>query len=173
MPTRGGPGDELFHGSALFLIQDFVGRLSAITHRFQIDLDAPPQSDEIEGQRAGSRLANVSFDILRQQAVGSGGDCIQDHRVDILTIMRRVLVVRYVVKESLILETKHVQIRQSPGLLGKVALDLNADGPDCFIMEPPGYLLHRWVNGDLVTHTCAVGSFAGPYRFREGGALID
>jgi hypothetical protein len=35
------------------------------------------------------------------------------------------------------------------------------------------YLLHRWVNATLVTHTCAVGDYAGPHRFREGGVLID
>ena len=67
----------------------------------------------------------------------------------------------------------HTVALTCPSPAHQVALDLNPDGPDCFIMEPPGYLLHRWVDGDLVTHTCAVGSFAGPYRFREGGALID
>ena len=60
-----------------------------------------------------------------------------------------------------------------PSPAHQVALDLSSDGPDCFVMEPPGYQLHAWLGGRLVTHTCVVGSFEGPYRFREGGVLID
>ena len=60
-----------------------------------------------------------------------------------------------------------------PSPAHQVALDLSADGPDCFVMEPPGYQLHHWHEGRLVTHTCVVGEHAGPYRFREDGLLID
>jgi Icc protein len=60
-----------------------------------------------------------------------------------------------------------------PSPAHQVALDLRADGPDCFIMEPPGYQLHAWRGGRLVTHTVVLGDWAGPYRFREGGVLID
>jgi Icc protein len=60
-----------------------------------------------------------------------------------------------------------------PSPAHQVALDLTANGPDCFVMEPPGYQLHLWHAGRLVTHTCVVGEYAGPYRFREGGVLID
>jgi 3',5'-cyclic AMP phosphodiesterase CpdA len=67
----------------------------------------------------------------------------------------------------------HTVAQTCPGPAHQVALDLRADGPDCFIMEPPGYLLHWWNGRTLVTHQCTVGDFAGPYRFREGGRLID
>jgi hypothetical protein len=40
-------------------------------------------------------------------------------------------------------------------------------------MEPPGYQLHLWSDGRLVSHTCAIGEYGGPYRFRQGGVLID
>lgn len=60
-----------------------------------------------------------------------------------------------------------------PSPAHQVALDLSADGPDCFVMEPPGYQLHLWQKDRLVTHTCVWGAYAGPYRFREGGVLID
>lgn len=60
-----------------------------------------------------------------------------------------------------------------PSPAHQVALDLLTDGPDCFIMEPPGYQLHLWQNNRLISHTCAIGTFDGPYRFREGGVLID
>jgi 3',5'-cyclic AMP phosphodiesterase CpdA len=60
-----------------------------------------------------------------------------------------------------------------PSPAHQVALDLSSDGPDCYVMEPPGYQLHAWLGGRLVTHNCVVGSFEGPYRFREGGVLID
>ena len=60
-----------------------------------------------------------------------------------------------------------------PSPAHQVAFDLRADGPDCFVMEPPGYQLHLWRAGRLVSHTCAIGKYAGPYIFREGGVLID
>lgn len=67
----------------------------------------------------------------------------------------------------------HTLALTCPSPAHQVALDLSPAGPDCFIMEPSGYLLHRWVGATLVTHTCTVGDYAGPYRFREGGVLID
>lgn len=54
-----------------------------------------------------------------------------------------------------------------PSPAHQVALDLRADGPDCFVMEPPGYQLHAWRGGRLVTHTVVLGDWPGPYRFRE------
>jgi Icc protein len=60
-----------------------------------------------------------------------------------------------------------------PSPAHQVALDLAPGGPDCFVMEPPGYQLHRWDGLRLVTHTAVLGNFPGPYRFREGGRLID
>ncbi|MCA3243428.1 MAG: phosphodiesterase [Rubrivivax sp.] len=60
-----------------------------------------------------------------------------------------------------------------PSPAHQVALDLHPQAPDCFVMEPPGYQLHHWDGRRLVTHTAVVGEYAGPYRFREGGRLID
>jgi len=60
-----------------------------------------------------------------------------------------------------------------PSTAHQVAMDLREDGPGCFVMEPPGYQLHLWRDGRLTTHTCVVGDYAGPYRFRENGVLID
>lgn len=60
-----------------------------------------------------------------------------------------------------------------PSPAHQVALDLDPRGPDCFVMEPPGYQLHWWDGRRLVTHTAVLGDYEGPYRFREGGSLID
>lgn len=60
-----------------------------------------------------------------------------------------------------------------PSPAHQVALDLTSDGLDCFVMEPPGYQLHYWNGARLVTHTAVLGEYAGPFRFREGGRLID
>jgi hypothetical protein len=54
-----------------------------------------------------------------------------------------------------------------------VALDLRDNGPDCFVMEPPGYQLHLWRKGRLISHTRCMGDFGGTHRFRIGGVLID
>ncbi len=56
----------------------------------------------------------------------------------------------------------------------QVALDLADDAPSRFVMEPPGFQLHLWTEEQgLVTHGAAIGDFAGPYPFYEGGKLID
>ena len=49
------------------------------------------------------------------------------------------------------------------------------NAPLAFAMEPPGYQLHVWTEGvGLVTHTAVIGSFDGPYPFREPrGKLIE
>ncbi len=51
-----------------------------------------------------------------------------------------------------------------------VALDLDAQLPPSFRVEPPAFHLHVWFPGDgfgsLVTHHVPIGEFAGPYPFR-------
>jgi 3',5'-cyclic-AMP phosphodiesterase len=56
----------------------------------------------------------------------------------------------------------------APSTAHQVALDLRPDGPSRFMMEPPGYQLHLWRPGaGIVSHTGVIGSFAGPYPFRD------
>jgi Icc protein len=52
-----------------------------------------------------------------------------------------------------------------PSTAHQLALDLRAHAPGGFTMEPPGFQLHHWHAGRLVTHTCAVGDFPGPFPF--------
>jgi 3',5'-cyclic AMP phosphodiesterase CpdA len=52
-----------------------------------------------------------------------------------------------------------------PSPAHQVALDLTPDGPSAFRMEPPGYMLHLWRDGALISHTEAIGDYAGPYPF--------
>lgn len=55
-----------------------------------------------------------------------------------------------------------------------VALDLTADGPSAFRFEPPGYQLHVWEGGRLLTHTGVLGQFDGPYPFfAADGTMLD
>jgi 3',5'-cyclic-AMP phosphodiesterase len=61
----------------------------------------------------------------------------------------------------------------APSTAHQVVLDLRADSPAAFALEPPGYQLHCWADGVVVTHTAALGTFPGPYPFRKDGALID
>ena len=62
----------------------------------------------------------------------------------------------------------------SPSPSHQVALDLHDDAASRFMMEPPGFQLHLWREGTgVVSHTVAIGEFAGPYPFHEGGQLID
>jgi len=63
----------------------------------------------------------------------------------------------------------------SPSPSHQVALDLADDAASRFVMEPPGFQLHLWREGaGLVSHTVALGEFAGPYPFYDAaGQLID
>jgi 3',5'-cyclic AMP phosphodiesterase CpdA len=63
----------------------------------------------------------------------------------------------------------------SPSPSHQVALDLADDAASRFVMEPPGFQLHLWREGHgVISHTAAIGEFAGPYPFYDaGGQLID
>jgi 3',5'-cyclic AMP phosphodiesterase CpdA len=62
-----------------------------------------------------------------------------------------------------------------PSPAHQIALDLHPGATLGFAMEPPGYQLHVWFEGTgIVTHTVTIGSFDGPYPFREPkGELIS
>jgi 3',5'-cyclic AMP phosphodiesterase CpdA len=56
----------------------------------------------------------------------------------------------------------------SPSPAHQVALDLRTDGPSRFVMEPPGYQLHKWhPDSGLISHIAYVGAFDGPYPFYD------
>ncbi|HUH92087.1 MAG TPA: phosphodiesterase [Casimicrobiaceae bacterium] len=58
-----------------------------------------------------------------------------------------------------------------PSPAHQVALDFAAGAPASFVMEPPGYLLHRWSEGEgFTTYAAVLGDYDGPYRFYEPGA---
>ncbi|MEO8384119.1 MAG: phosphodiesterase [Betaproteobacteria bacterium] len=59
-------------------------------------------------------------------------------------------------------------VSTSPSPAHQVALDLRDDGPSRFVMEPPGYQLHKWhPDTGLISHTAYIGKFDGPYPFRD------
>jgi len=60
-----------------------------------------------------------------------------------------------------------------PSPAHQVALDIDSNAADCFVMEPPGFHLHWWSGGRLVSHVAVVGQYPGPYPFRKNGQLID
>jgi 3',5'-cyclic AMP phosphodiesterase CpdA len=61
----------------------------------------------------------------------------------------------------------------APSTAHQVALNLSADAPSAFKLEPPGFQLHVWQGGQMVSYTAAVGDFAGPYPFFKDGQLIN
>lgn len=63
----------------------------------------------------------------------------------------------------------------APSSAHQVSLELAPDAAASFALEPPGYQLHLYTPGiGIVSHTVTIGSFPGPYPFRDaGGSLID
>lgn len=60
-----------------------------------------------------------------------------------------------------------------PGISHQIVLDLQQTAPAHFNLEPPGYLLHRWHEQELVTHNVVFGEYPGPYPFYDAHGLID
>jgi 3',5'-cyclic-AMP phosphodiesterase len=60
-----------------------------------------------------------------------------------------------------------------PSTAHQVTLDLAANAPDCFSLEPPAFALHLWSDGLLVSHIQLIDQYPGPFPFREAGQLID
>jgi 3',5'-cyclic-AMP phosphodiesterase len=57
-------------------------------------------------------------------------------------------------------------ISTAPSTAHQVVLDLRADGPGEFNMEPPACHLHVWYKGQgMVSHTSYIGKYDGPYPF--------
>ncbi len=54
----------------------------------------------------------------------------------------------------------------APSVAHAVALDLTPDGPSVFVLEPPAFLLHKWIAGaGFVTHMAFVDPAPGPFPF--------
>lgn len=53
----------------------------------------------------------------------------------------------------------------APAVGHQVALDLRLEAPSCFVLEPPGYLLHLWKDGKLISHEARIDRAPGPFPF--------
>lgn len=52
-----------------------------------------------------------------------------------------------------------------PSTAHQGSVDLRPDGQDAFMLEPPGFQLHRWNGSTLFTYTLAIGAFDGPFAY--------
>jgi Icc protein len=53
----------------------------------------------------------------------------------------------------------------APSAAHQLQLDINPGGPAQFNFEPPGYQLHLWRDGYLITHTAVIGDWPGPFPY--------
>ncbi|MBX3611067.1 MAG: phosphodiesterase [Hydrogenophaga sp.] len=53
----------------------------------------------------------------------------------------------------------------SPSCAHQIALTLQGHGADGYTMEPPGFMLHTWHGGRLVSHVVPIGDFGGTHPF--------
>ena len=61
-----------------------------------------------------------------------------------------------------------------PSPAHQVVLDFMPDAPSQFALEPPGYLLHRWSDGEgMTSYGVVIGDYEGPYPFYERGKPIE
>jgi 3',5'-cyclic-AMP phosphodiesterase len=57
----------------------------------------------------------------------------------------------------------------APSPAHQIALDLRPEGPSVFRLEPPGYMLHRWQDRQLVSFAAVLGDWPGPFPFFDDG----
>ena len=61
-----------------------------------------------------------------------------------------------------------------PSPAHQVVLDFMPDAPSQFVMEPPGYLMHRWSEREgMTSFGVVIGDYEGPYPFYESGTSIE
>ncbi|GHC21743.1 hypothetical protein GCM10010082_11910 [Kushneria pakistanensis] len=60
-----------------------------------------------------------------------------------------------------------------PSTAHQSELNLAGHASAAFVMEPPGYQLHLWKDGALITHTGVMGTYDGPYAFRTADRSIE
>jgi len=60
----------------------------------------------------------------------------------------------------------------APSTAHQIRLDINPGAPLRFMFEPPGYQLHLWQGGGLVSHTAVFGDWPGPYPLRAAAAAV-
>jgi Icc protein len=94
-------------------------------------------------------------DVMRRHAQVEAILCGHVHRIMRATVGRRA-------------------VMTGPSAAHQVALDLRPESPPAFVMEPPGYLLHRWDGGALVSLAAVLGEWPGPFPFLDAeGKMID
>jgi 3',5'-cyclic-AMP phosphodiesterase len=54
----------------------------------------------------------------------------------------------------------------APSTAHQIPLDLTPDGPETFVFEPPGYLLHEWTGKMMRSHHAYVGDYGRRHPFR-------
>jgi len=54
----------------------------------------------------------------------------------------------------------------APSTAHQFRLSLTPGAPLRYMLEPPGYQLHLWRDGALVTHTALIGDWPGPFSLR-------
>jgi 3',5'-cyclic AMP phosphodiesterase CpdA len=59
----------------------------------------------------------------------------------------------------------------APSTAHQVGLDLRPEATLGFTLEPPGYHLHQYEGGGIVTHAVPLGAFPGPFSFDDGMPL--
>lgn len=53
----------------------------------------------------------------------------------------------------------------APSTAHQIPLDLSADGPETFVLEPPGFLLHEWDGKALRSHHVYLDDYGPRFRF--------
>jgi 3',5'-cyclic AMP phosphodiesterase CpdA len=69
------------------------------------------------------------------------------------------------VHRTIVGKVAHAVALTAPSTAHQIPLDLTPDGPETFVFEPPGFLLHEWDGGMLRSHHAYVGDYGRRFPF--------
>jgi 3',5'-cyclic AMP phosphodiesterase CpdA len=70
------------------------------------------------------------------------------------------------VHRTIVGRVAHTVAFTAPSTAHQIPLDLTPDGPETFLFEPPGFLLHEWDGTRLRSHHAYVGDYGRRFPFR-------
>lgn len=95
-----------------------------------------------------------------------------EDRDDLLAILARhrqvVGVLAGHVHQTIVRLLGHAVGMIAPSTAHQIPLELVPDGPEVFVMEPPGFLLHEWDGTALRSHHGYIGEYGPKYLFGSG-----
>ena len=135
--------------------------------------DLPPERKPVEITHPGDRIGKTTMSVDLNKVIAIVETDAEDRNTPFKPLDDESRLIAGHLHRGITVRFAGTVASTCPSPAHQVALDLDPQARDCFVMEPPAFQLHRWDGNALVSHTAYVDPFDGPFPFREDGRLID